>query len=376
MPKQQLNILIINWQDIKNPFGGGAEVHLHQIFKRIVGFGHNVDLLCCKVDELEEHEVIDGINVYRWGNRNTFNFNMLKAYKSIFSHKSYDIVIDDVNKIPFYTPLYVTKPLLGIAHHFFGSSIFRETGFIGALYVYLAEKLIKQIYPKTPFTAVSKSTKDEMISWGFNSENIEIIHNAITPEDYPMELTKKSDYPIITYFGRLKKYKSPDHLFKAFAKISTDFPKAELHVAGKGDFESDLKKLAQKLKISNKTVFHAYISEEEKIEILSKSHTVVNTSMKEGWGITNIEASSCGTPVVSANVPGLRDSVSEGKSGLLYKYGDIEDLTSKLRSILTDKDLFVKLQNGSVSWAKEFSWDLSAKKMEELIFKTINNFKR
>jgi glycosyltransferase involved in cell wall biosynthesis len=98
--------------------------------------------------------------------------------------------------------------------------------------------------------------------------------------------------------------------------------------------------------------------------------------MKEGWGITNIEASSCGTPVVSANVPGLRDSVSEGKSGLLYKYGDIEDLTSKLRSILTDKDLFVKLQNGSVSWAKEFSWDLSAKKMEELIFKTINNFKR
>lgn len=376
MPNQKLNILIINWQDIKNPQGGGAEVHLHEIFSRIAGFGHRVDLLSCGIDGEPDHEIIDGINIFRRGSRNTFNFAMLKAYRREFANKKYDIVIDDINKIPFYTPLYVDKPLLAIAHHFFGSSIYREAGFVGASYVYFSEIFIKHVYKTTPFTAVSKSTKDELISWGFDSDKIKIIHNAINPESLPMQLTEKSEQPTITYFGRLKKYKSPDHLLRAFAQIKDEFPSAKLNIAGKGDFEPELKKLAEKLKISNDTVFYGYITEEQKIDLLSSSHIVVNTSMKEGWGITNIEASSCGTPVVSADVPGLRDSVNEGKSGLLYEYGNISSLSEKLRSILKDKELFLNLQKGSVEWANEFSWEKSAKEMENLIIETIDNFKR
>ena len=37
-----MKILILNWQDIKNPFGGGAEVHMHEIFKRIAAMGHDI----------------------------------------------------------------------------------------------------------------------------------------------------------------------------------------------------------------------------------------------------------------------------------------------------------------------------------------------
>ncbi|MCX7736343.1 MAG: glycosyltransferase family 4 protein [Candidatus Kapabacteria bacterium] len=360
-----MKILIFNWQDIKNPFGGGAEVHLHEIFSRIAKMDNEVWLYCCKTPELEYFEEIDGIKIFRNGNRNTFNFTVKSAYLNKFRKEKFDIVIDDINKIPFYTPLYVKEPLLAISHHFFGKSIFREANPISASYVYFSEKLMDFVYKKTQFAVVSQSTMDEFISRGYDPKNFSIVQNAITQEKFPMKVANKSEFPTIAYFGRLKKYKSIDHLLFAFAKVDKIFPNARLHILGKGDFMPSLQKLAVELNIYDKTKFFGYVSEAEKIELLSSAWVVVNTSMKEGWGITNIEANACGTPVISANVPGLKDSVSEGISGLLYDYGNINQLTEKLEAILSNQQLRNNLSEGSIQWASLFSWDNSAKLMLE-----------
>jgi hypothetical protein len=66
-----LKILIVNWQDISNPFGGGAEVHLHEIFKRIAAMGHEVTLFCCEYNNCKKTDNIDGINIIRQGSRLT-----------------------------------------------------------------------------------------------------------------------------------------------------------------------------------------------------------------------------------------------------------------------------------------------------------------
>ena len=119
-----MKILIINWQDIKNPFGGGAEVHMHEIFRLVAAAGHDVTIFSCMFDGAADFEDIDGIKIIRKGSRNLFNFVVKKMYKKQFRHENYDIIIDDINKIPFYTPRYVKEPLLAISHHFFGKSIF------------------------------------------------------------------------------------------------------------------------------------------------------------------------------------------------------------------------------------------------------------
>lgn len=362
-----MKILIINWQDIKNPFGGGAEVHLHEIFKRIAAKGHSITLLACEFEGCEKEEIIDGIKVVRHGSRSLFNFGVRKYYKQHFEEEDFDIVIDDINKIPFYTPLYVKKPLLAISHHFFGKSIFRETNFIAGLYVFLAEKLIDFIYKKTRFVVVSESTLDEFISRGFNKKNFDIVYNAISQENLPMSVGKKNENPTITYFGRLKKYKSPDHLFKAFSLVKDVIKNAELHIIGRGDFREYLEKLARELNISSSVTFFGFVSEEEKVQLLSKSWVAVNTSMKEGWGITNIEANACGTAVISADSPGLRDSVKPGLSGELYKYGDIEDLAQKIVGIIGKPAQLERYSAGAVEWAKQFSWDKSADKMLHIL---------
>lgn len=368
----KLNILVVNWQCIKNPNGGGAEVHFHEIFKRIAAMGHSVTLFCCMFPGALPEETIDGIRIIRKGSRSSFNFYVKRQYRTRFSKEHYDIVIDDINKIPFYMSRYVKEPLLAISHHFFGKSIFREAGFISALYVYLSEKLVDYFYKKTPFSVVSQSTLDEFISRGFDKNNFSIVFNAIHPEDFPMEVGVKSPHPVITYFGRLKKYKSPDHLIRAFAKISPLFPTAELHILGRGDFRAEMEKLARDLGIAEKTKFFGYVTEEDKKRLLALSHCVVNTSIKEGWGITNIEANACGTLTISSNVPGLRDSVSEGLSGLLYEYGDIDMLAEKMKEVLSSLERLNYLSEGAIKWASNFSWDESARKMLEVIYKTIS----
>ncbi len=369
-----MNILVINWQDIKNPMGGGAEVHMHEIFKRIAANGHNVTIFASMFDGASQEEMIDGIRIIRAGSRSLFNFTVAKYYKKVFKYQNFDIIIDDLNKIPFYTPLYVKKPLLAISHHFFGKSIFREANFISASYVYFAEKIVDYVYKNTPFAVVSQSTLDEFISRGFNQDLFSIVPNAITQDQFPMTVGKKYDNPTVTYFGRLKKYKSVDHLVKAFAIVNKEIPTANLHFLGKGDFQPYLEKLVKELHLEDKTKFFGYISEEDKIKYLGLAHCVVNTSMKEGWGITNIEANACGTPVISANVPGLKDSVKEGESGLLYDYGDINQLAEKIISIFKDRDLSEKLILGAIAWAKQFSWDESAKLMMHKIENVMKMF--
>ena len=86
-------------------------------------------------------------------------------------------IIDDINKIPFYTPLFVKEPLIGIIHHLFGSSIFIESSLPVALYVTLAEKLISKIYRNIPMVVVSNSTKQELINKGFSESEIDLVYN-------------------------------------------------------------------------------------------------------------------------------------------------------------------------------------------------------
>ena len=84
-------------------------------------------------------------------------------------------MIDDINKIPFYTPLYVRKPIVGIVHHLFGESIFLETGWIPAQYVYWSEKIIPRIYRNKRLVAVSDSTRQELLQLGMRNKNIDIV---------------------------------------------------------------------------------------------------------------------------------------------------------------------------------------------------------
>lgn len=367
-----LNILIINWQDITNPLSGGAEVHLHEIFKRLAQKGHHVTLLCSQYPNANSKEIIDNIRVIRIGNRNTFNFVMPQALFRLIKENDFDIIIDDINKVPFYTPLFVKKPLIGIIHHLFGSSIFIEAPLPFAFYVNFAERLIPLIYRRIPITVVSESTKKELIQKGFREGNIHVIYNGVDINTYRILNVARNPTPLIGYLGRIKKYKSVAHLLIAFKSVLQEIHNAKLLVMGNGDYLPQLKKLALSLQIDHAVTFTGTANEAVKVANLNRIWFMVNPSPKEGWGLTVIESNACGLPVIAADSPGLRDSVIDGKTGLLYNYGDCNQLADKIIYLIKQQDLRKKLGANSIEWAKNFNWDRSANKMIDLIENTLS----
>jgi glycosyltransferase involved in cell wall biosynthesis len=368
-----MRILLFNWQDIRNPLAGGAEVHLHEIFSRIVSAGNQVTLYCSSFSGAPGHETVNGISVIREGSRNFFNYLVPVRYASYFSREPFDIVVDDINKIPFYTPLFVRKPTVAILHHLFGTTIFKEVGGLPALYVYCAERLALRVYRKTPFAVVSESTRRELIQAGFADDRITIVPNGVK---LPHRDPEPSQELLIGHVGRLKRYKSVDHLVKAFQLVHQKLPQVRLIIVGEGDHRPDLQRLVRELHLDSVVQFTGYMDEEAKERLIMRCAVVVNCSVKEGWGMTVLEANAHGVPVVASNVPGLRDSVVDNKTGLLYEYGNIPQLAERLVQVLTDAGLRRRLASGAKEWARSFSWDRSAEQMMEVLHRAIRSFGR
>ena len=187
-----MNILVVNWQDRSNPLSGGAEVHFHEIFSRIVRRGHRVTLCCSAYPGAAPRETIDGIDIIRSGRRELFNFVFPLTYMARLRTAAYDVVVEDLNKVPFFSPLYVRRPIAGIAHHLFGGTVFRETWIIPAAYVYLMERAALALYRKrVPFMVVSRSTEREFLERGFAPGRLQVIHNCVDHTLYTPGTGKK-----------------------------------------------------------------------------------------------------------------------------------------------------------------------------------------
>ena len=362
-----MNILALNWQDLKNPMSGGAEVHLEELLRRIAAGGHKVTLFCSNYDGGKTEETVEGIRIIRAGNR--YNFNLIAPFhiRKLIKREKFDLFLEDINKIPFYSPLYQKIPTIVIIPHLFSTAVFQEINFVIGTYIYLAELPLTRVYRRKQFCVISESTAADMVERGIPEKNVSVIHCGIDQTLYNNDKGyKKFDYPSVLYLGRIKKYKSVQHLIEAFAIVHKAMPDARLAVIGAGDFTDELKRQTAACGLNEAVEFPGFVLKEKKVEYLCRSHVMVYPSLKEGWGLTNIEANSCGTTVIAARTPGLRDSVKHDYSGLLYDYGDIEGLADNIKMLLTDEQKRTKLERGGLEWASRFNWDSAAAKFLDL----------
>lgn len=367
-----MRILAINWQDIQHTQAGGAEIHITEILTRLVKKGHRATLFCSSFAGAPKEVKYQGLQVIRRGSRLNFNWVLPFYLPEVLKRERFDIVLEDINKMPFFSPLFHRLPTLVIFLHFFGKTIFRETNPIFGSYVWLGEKLVPVFYRKFPFLTISNSSRDDLIDHGIKEEQITVLSPGISDLYFDATGTdKKTAVPTIVYLGRIKKYKGVQQLVLALPRIREKIGPVKLLIVGSGDYLPDLKKLAQGLNLSDSVHFTGYVSEEEKLKILRQAWVSVYPSLKEGWGLTNIEANACGTAVLASNVPGLRDSVINGQTGLLFRYGDIDDLTEKLTNLLSDQPYRARLIKAGLDWARKFSWDETADRVAELLEKVI-----
>jgi len=353
-----VRILVLNWQDPQNPQAGGAELHLREIFTRLADRGHVVDLLCSGWPGAAARVTLDGIDVHRVGSRHTYPLLARRYYSRHLGAANYDCVVEDINKIPLFSPLWGARRLVALVHHLFGATAFREATVPMAAAVWLAERPLGALYRRVPFQAVSESTADDLVARGIPRRSIRIIYNGVDSVRLTPSHPERSATPLFSYLGRLKKYKRVDIVIRAFAGLA--IPAGQLEIAGVGDYRASLERLVESLGLARRVRFMGFVSEEEKLRLLRRSWASLLASPKEGWGISNLEAAACGTPVIAANSAGVRESVIDGKTGFLVPPDDPVAMSGAMKRLVDSPVLVAELGESARRFAEGFTWHRAA----------------
>jgi glycosyltransferase involved in cell wall biosynthesis len=363
-------VLILNERDPSHPAAGGAEVHVAEISRRLSTMGFQLTQAAAGFPGAPEREALAGLEVIRLGRLRGYYPRAALLCARETRRGRFDVVVEHLNKVPFCAPAYSAAPVLAIDHHLFGRSAFLQAAWPVAALVVATEALIPWIYRRTPFLAVSQSSKDDLVARGIPADRIGLIHNGIAlPETPPPPIAARPCR--VAYFGRLERYKRVDVLLRALASLAPRFPALEIVIIGRGSRRAELERLAGELGLAGRTRFTGFASDALRDELLAGSRVCVCPSVKEGWGITVVEANAFGVPVVATDVPGLRDAVRHDETGLLVDDGPPAVLAPRLAEaierLLADEALASRLSAGALDWSRRFDWDTAAGVMAEAL---------
>jgi len=368
-----LHVVALNWRDLKNPRAGGAEVHLEEILAYLGRHGHRCTLLTSGFPGGARQEDADCYRIVRGGHEYDFNVAVPFLYRRLVAADPADIVLDDVNKIPFYSPLFAGVPVLAVIPHLMGRAVFQEVNPLVASAVYALEQPVRWVYRRCLFEVISESTREDLVARGYPGERISVILCGVDHAVYNLDAgSAKAAAPTLVSIGRLKRYKAIDHLLRALPAIRARIPACKLDVLGDGDALPELRALAARLGVESALRFTGFVPTAEKVRLLRAAHVAVNCSGREGWALTNVEANACGTVCVAADSPGLRDSVLDGRTGLLYPWGDVDALAERVVRILTAPALRATMEAEALAWARSITWERCGRETLALIERVLD----
>jgi glycosyltransferase involved in cell wall biosynthesis len=360
-----VRILLVNWQDRTNPQAGGAEVHLHAIFGRLAARGHEVHLLCSGYRGSLAEDVVDGIQVHRVASRYGFALAGRGVFRRLAAALRPDVVVEDVNKVPLGLPGCWPGPFVLLVPHLFGTTAFEELPAPLAALVWAAERPMPRVYARCAVQAISASTKEDLVARGFRADAVQVIYPGVDCAHFtPDPVTAREAAPTFLYVGRLKRYKQVETAVAALAILVRTVPLARLWIAGSGDDRARLERVARRHGVAAAVEFLGYVSEAAKLERYRRSWAVVLPSLKEGWGITNLEAAGCGTPALAADNSALRESVRDAETGYLFPTADAAALARAMARVAGDAALRERLGRGARAFAETFGWERTAQETE------------
>lgn len=344
-----MKILWFTWKDKAHPLTGGAETVNEELAARLVEGGHEVVFLVGGFEGCQKEEIRRGFKIIRLGNRLSVYFEAYKYYQKNLVGWA-DLVIDEVNTIPFFCKFYVKEKNILFVHQLCREIWFYQMFFPLSLIGYLLEPIYLWLIRNRKVITVSKSTKDDLVRFGFRAENISIISEGV--EIYPVKdlnLIKKYEAPTILSLGSIRAMKRTDQIISAFTLAKEKIPDLKLIVAGApdGKYGQKIIKQIKENKYTNSIEYLGKVSNNKRLEIMQKSHLICVASVKEGWGLIVTEAGSQGTPALVYNVDGLRDAVIEGEAGFICNKNNPEELAKEIVLMLYDSENYQAKQTAA-----------------------------
>lgn len=356
-----MNILILNWRDPNHPLAGGAEKSVLNHATYWMRKGAKVSWFAASFKGAKKEEQVEGIKVVRAGNHHTTHL-LFFVYRLLGKFKGVDLVIDCFHFSPFFSPLFMPRTKkIALVQETAGRLWFENAIFPLSLFGFLLEPFFFKFYRNVDFITGSDSTVNEVRKMGIRKNRIHLIFHGV---DKVKVNAEKEKNPTLLYLGRLSKDKGFEDASVAAALIKKKIPKLNFWVVGreekKGDFNWYIGNARKFVK------YFGFVGEKEKFELLKKAWILIHPSEKEGWGLTVIEAATQGTLTVGYDVPGLRDSIINGKTGVLTGKKS-EALAQAIISLVNDKKGFDKMSKQAYAWSLSFDWEKAGKESWKVI---------
>ncbi len=344
-----MRILFVAWRDLANELAGGSEVLIDHLGAGLVERGHEVALLCANP--------IGEPRAYRVQPNGGTVDQYLRAPLSYLRHfRDADLVVDVANGLSFYTPAWRRRPSICFVNHIHTEQwdqwFPRPIAAVGRL---MEQHAMPAAYRHRLFVAVSPSTADALAGMGVDRSRIRIIINGT---NLPDEVGAEADEPLFIGMGRLVPHKRFELALKAWEHVRPHVG-GRLVIAGKGPELERLRAMA-----GPGAELPGRISEQDKLDLMSKAWLMVHPASHEGWGLVITEAAAYGTPSLAFRVPGLRDSVVDGMSGVLVDRP--EELASMWLRLAQDPARRAELRLGARRRAAACTWDHTVERFEEI----------
>ncbi|MDB9995875.1 glycosyltransferase family 4 protein [Gammaproteobacteria bacterium] len=398
------------------PFGGGQGIYVYELSKALKSIGHNVDVISGPPypELIADIELIKlpGLNLF-----NTFKFReRLKIFfhaktkslddwyefsstllggfpelqtfgnraKIFLSDKNYDAVIDNQSISFGMIDIQKSKPLIEIMHHPITKDYFYELKFARGLvqrlskmrwfsFLKMQKKVAKQI--KVVVTPSLNSKQDIHHDFKVPMQNIQVIPNGIDFNIFcPLPNIVPRANGVITTASADVPLKGLDFSLHAIARLKSEYPDINLTVIGSPRAEGHTERLIKKLKLEEQVSFKTNLTKEEITHEYAKSSVAVVSSLYEGFGFPVGEAMACATPLVATNVASIPEIT--GAFAQLIPAEDEEAIYQGIKNIFQKPQKYkIQAELGRQHIIENFNWTKIGHAYEELLYKTINDFK-
>lgn len=359
---------------------GGKEKRLHEITRRLVKEGRQVDIYTMKwwdgpkrivsKDGVHLHGITPRFNLYKGERRSAAQAILfaLGCWKLLF--KRFDVI--DVDSMPFF-PLFTMRAVAALRrkkmyatwHEVWGKDYWRSylggaAGFLGAFTEWAAMKM--------PHVVISNSdhTTKRLRAAGMRKQIVTVplgvdVENILMLPVHDLE----SD---IIFAGRLLENKNVDLLVRAVARVKRSKPDVRCLVIGVGPERKKLERLAAELDLENNVTFFNFLEDHNELFSLMKaSKMFVLPSVREGFGLVVVEANACGIPVITTThtLNAAQDLIAEGKNGYLAE-PDEADLAAQILKVLKQKSKLAPVKTLEEKFSKH-RWHHAAAEVEKVL---------
>jgi len=368
------HVLVLNWRDTGHPLGGGSETYVENIADQLTAQGHRVTIVCARYAGAAREEVRRGVAFVRVGGRlSVYPMAALLYVAGVLGlgalsrrrHGRPDVIVDVGNGMPFLAPLYARVPVIALVHHVHREQWPVVMGPALARFGWWVEsRLAPRVYRRSRYVTVSEASRTDLVALGVDDERITVIHNGTPPvTGAPMP---RDVHPSLLVLCRLVPHKRVELALRAAAALVPTMPALTLTVAGQGWWEQPLRELATSLGIADRVRFAGFVPEDAKHELLSRAWVALTPSLKEGWGLTIVEAGVRGTPTIAmAGAGGVAEALVDGESGLLAC--DEDHFVALVGELLRDEARREAMGVMAAKHALSFTWEQSGARFAALI---------